>query len=418
MTAGRNSKRNCVWIISQEADHHKTGPHNRHYEFASELSKHGYSPIVFAASATRQSGMQVIQNNDLYMIDESAGFPFVFVKTPQYKNMKERLTAILLFHRRLEHISKLFPQPKAILGSSAYPLSPYLGIKAAKKLDAKSICEVRDLWPLSLEEYSIIPKGGFVARFMYRFEKYLYENSDEIIFTFPGGQQYICDQKLDIANGGKVDLRKVHYINNGVNLERFQENKTQYYYHNQDFDNFKGKRLVYTGSIRKANNLNFLLDVMKLIENPDIRLYLFGRGERETSLKKRCKAESIRNVCFMGWVQKEYIPSILSQADLAIEFGEDNQNLMKYGTSPNKLFGYFAGGTPVLSNHKNNLSIINHENCGIEQHFNSSRDCAELIQKALSDQTMVEQWKKNALHAAEKYSFKSLTEQLIEVIER
>lgn len=409
---------NCIWIISQEADHRKTGPHNRHYEFACELLKNGYSPIVFAASATRQSGIQVIQNENLYQIDDSAGFPFVFVKTPQYKNMKERLLAVALFHKRLRKILKQFPEPKVILGSSAYPLSPYIAIKEADKVGAKSICEVRDLWPLSLEEYGIISKGGFVSRFMYRFEKYLYENSDEIIFTFPGGKQYIKDRKLDLANGGKVDPKKIASINNGVNIDLFQKNRSEHYYENDQFNNFTGIRLVYTGSIRKANNLNFLLDVMKLLSETKVRLYLFGRGEREQSLKERCEAESIHNVCFMGWVQKKYVPSILSQADLAIEFGTDNYNLMRYGTSPNKLFDYFASGTPVISNHRNDLSIINQEDCGIERSFSSSEECAELIQKILSDEETLNRWKINALHTAEKYSFSSLTERLIEVIEQ
>lgn len=409
---------NYIWIISQEADHYKTGPHNRHFEFASELLKHGYSPIVFAASATRQSGIQIIKNDDLYLVDESSGFPFVFIKTPQYKNMKERLIAIFLFHMRLNRTIKQFPIPKAVLGSSAYPLSPYLGIKAAHRVGAKSICEIRDLWPLSLEEYSIIPKGGLIAKFMYRFEKYLYEHSDEVIFTLPGGKQYIRNRKLDVAHGGKVDLKKVHYINNGVNLEHFQKNQKEYRYQNKEFSDFDGKRIVYTGSLRRANKVDVLLDVAKRFNRNDVRFYLFGRGEREHFLKERCASENIANVYFMGWVSKKYIPSILSQADIAIEFGEDNYNLMRYGTSPNKLFDYFASGIPVFSNHKNPFSIINQEHCGIEQHFDSSEECFELLCEILNDQKKLELWKSNSLSTAKKYSFEVLTAELIKIIER
>lgn len=416
MNNSEKSKK-CIWIISQEADHRDTGPHNRHFELAYQLMKKGYQPIVFASSATRQSGIQVISGKEKFLVNETYGFPFVFVKTPQYKNMKERLLAIFLFHKRLIRIVKNFPSPNVIIGSSAYPLSPYLGIRFAKKLSSKTICEVRDLWPLSLEEYGIIPKGGSTSKAMYRLERYLYEHSDDIVFTFSGGKQYICDRKLDYASGGKVDLHKVHYINNGVNLGLFYENKNQFRYANSAFSEFDGKRIVYTGSLRKANKLDMLIDVAKCFDAKDVRFYLFGRGEREQVLKERCLSEKITNIYFMGWVSKKYIPSILEQADIAIEFGEPNSNLMKYGTSPNKLFDYFASGTPVFSNHQNDLSIINQENCGTEQPFDSPEECFEILSASLNDTEKLALWKSNALRAAQKYSFESLANQLIHVIE-
>lgn len=414
-----SNNKKVVWLISQESDMPSTGPHNRHYELAHSLISYGYSPIVFAASATRHSGKQTIEDNSLYKVDSSGGFPFVFIKTPLCgSSMKKRLKAIALFHLRIKKVVKHFPDPIAILGSSAYPVTPLIGCKIAKKKHCKCICEIRDLWPLSLEEYGIISKGGVIAKAMYRLERYILEHNDEVVFTFSGGKQYIRDRKLDIDSGGTINLQKVHYINNGVNLKTFKENREKYHYVNKDFTEFTGRRIVYTGSLRRVNDLDLLLDVAKLFKSDTVRFFLFGRGEREQFLKARCTSEKIDNVYFMGWVKKQYIPSVLEQADLAIEFGRDDTCLMKYGTSPNKLFEYFASGTPVFSNHRNDLSIINQEHCGIEQHFDSASECFQLMSEILTNEEKLLLWKANALEAAEKYSFDALATGLIEVIKQ
>ena len=50
----------------------------------------------------------------------------------------------------------------------------------------------------------------------------------------------------------------------------------------------------------------------------------------------------------MGWVDKKYIPSILENADLLVDFGISENALMKYGASHNKFFDYLASGKPIV----------------------------------------------------------------------
>ena len=407
-----------VWLISQESDMPSTGPHNRHYELAHSLISYGYSPIVFAASATRHSGKQTIEDDSLYKVDNSGGFPFVFIKTPLCgSSMKKRLKAIILFHLRIKKVVKHFPDPIAILGSSAYPITPLIGCRISKKKHCKSLCEIRDLWPLSLEEYGIISKGGVIAKAMYRLERYILEHSDEVIFTIPGGKQYICDRKLDVLSNGKIDLQKVHYINNGVNLETFNANNKNNVYQNAEYCQCNSKKVVYTGSLRRVNNLDFLIDVFECLSNSSIDLFLFGRGEYEERLKSKCKELQLENVHFMGWVDKKYIPSILTNADLLVDFGISENALMKYGASHNKFFDYLASGKPIVSNHHMGFSLINEFQCGIEHAFNSPDDCAKAISKVLNSNEVRSLWGNNALKASEKFDFNSLAQRLVKVIE-
>ena len=56
---------------------------------------------------------------------------------------------------------------------------------------------------------------------LYALEKWIYKKADSLIFTMPGGKQYIIDKKWD----KKINLDKVFNINNGINLEEQLRNR-------------------------------------------------------------------------------------------------------------------------------------------------------------------------------------------------
>lgn len=67
-----------------------------------------------------------------------------------------------------------------------------------------------------------------VAKILYSLEKWIYCKADAVVFTMEGGKKYIADQKWDKANGGNIDLNKIFYINNGVDIKEFEENAQKY----------------------------------------------------------------------------------------------------------------------------------------------------------------------------------------------
>lgn len=408
-----------VWLIVQDNSMPEHGSHNRHFYFAKHLKKRGYNPIVFVASKSRQSNEQMIKGKDPFLVDESHGFPFVYIRVNDYgSSMKKRLFAITEFHMRLWLHWRKFPLPDVVLGSSAYPLSPLLAIKIARECGARSICEVRDLWPLSLEEYGIIKRGGFIARAMYRLEHKLYREADALVFTMEGGAQYIRDKGWDAQSGGDVDLSKVFHINNGIDLEGYQTNLVAYPYINEEYTACVSKKIVYMGSIRKVNDLGFLIRTMKLLKQTDAELFLFGDGEQRELLERLAQDEGIVNVHFMGKVDKRYVPSVLDSATLLMIGGSSSVcELARYGPSQNKLFDYLASGKPLLSNIAVGYSIIESNECGFERRLDTPEDCARRIEHMLENPDALARWGKNARSTAERYSFETLTKMLVGVIE-
>ena len=117
----------------------------------------------------------------------------------------------------------------------------------------------------------------------------------------------------------------------------------------------------------------------------------------------------------MGFVDKKYIPSILSKCDLNI-LNYQNEKLFKYGCSNNKLFEYLASGKPVLSTVKMGYSLIKKYNCGLEA--NTIEESVEKL-RAVYSMTDEEKLKlvANTKNAADQFEFAKLTNKLIDIIE-
>lgn len=410
-----------VWTIMMDNCLPEHGPHNRHFWFAKHLKDQGYNPVVFVASRERGNAIQIIEDDAPFKVDDSYGFPFVYIRIKDYgESMKKRILAIFEFHKRLnkyaDTFAKMYGKPDVILGSNGYPLSPWLANRLARKYHAASICEVCDLWPLSLEVYGIIGRGDAIAKAMYVLERKNYEDADAIVFSMEGGARYIADHGWDVAHGGKIDLSKVHHINNGVDLEAFDANLARRGVGAPEIAS-DGATVVYAGSMQKINNVEYLVDAAACLRDEPIQFIFYGDGEDAAFLRKKVSEEGLVNVSLPGAIDKRDIPAVLHGATLLLMYSLPEDEIAKYGMSQNKLFDYLASGRPVLSNLPSDFSVINRYDCGIERSFAQPEDFADQIKAMLSDADSLKRWGKNARATAEVYSFASHTNHLIEIIE-
>ena len=223
------------------------------------------------------------------------------------------------------------------------------------------------------------------------------------------------------AAGGPVDISKVHHINNGVDLEVFEYNRKKYVFEDKDLDNKDTFKVVYTGAIRKANNLELLINAAKYVQENskiNVKLLIYGDGNEKRSLEEKCRIGNIRNVIFKGRVDKNYIPFIVSKSDLNV-LNYSSHDIWKYGGSQNKKFEYLAAGKPILSTITMGYDIIVKYGAGISLRSQSIKSIGNAI---IGIANMPEEnYKKmcgNARHAAQDYDYKILTNKLIYLLEQ
>ena len=266
-------------------------------------------------------------------------------------------------------------------------------------------------------EYDIISRNHIVTKLMYRGERSLYKKAESLIFTMPGAVKYIEDRGW----GKDVPKSKIYNINNGIDLEVYNENKLNKTVEDSDLEDKNFKKVLYTGSLRAANKPeNFIKLAECLAEVSDnIKIIVYGGGDQLEVLRAKVAEKGLNNIVFKGRVDKEYIPFILSKGDLNMMDG-DIGGLSKYGISGNKLFDYIASGKPIIMDcEENEFGIINSNKIGIAKNFENPKAMAETIADMINgDEKRYELWCENAKALTLEFDFKRLTDKLIEIIEK
>src|SRR5690625_6806467 len=82
-----------------------------------------------------------------------------------------------------------------------------------------------------------------------------------------------------------------------------------------------------------------------------------------------------------GFVDKQFIPNILSKSSVNIlNYSQTKYNWSR-GNSSNKLFEYMASGKPIISTVKMGYSIIDKYRCGFELENSTPEELAATILK-------------------------------------
>ena len=407
-----------IWFFNHYATDTFFDQGGRHFWLARELVKLGHKVTIFAASTVHGRDEKIAVPSKGFKMDSIDDVRYVFIRARNYSgNGKARILNMIDYYRGLMKHALKFERPDVIMGSSVHPLAQIAALKLSKRMRCKCILETRDLWPASLEEYGVIKTDGIIARMMYLNERKCYAKADALIFTMEGGARYIQDKGWDVGSGGKIDLTKVYHINNGIDIEAFDRNASTVGCDVQCLNDGANRKIIYAGSIRKVNDIGFLVNVAKEMQEDDVDFVILGDGDERESLLKMASELKLDNIFFPGAVAKKAIPACLKRATLLLQWSASQSGISRYGMSLNKLFDYLAAGKPVLANLPSEYSIVNSFDCGIERMFSDPAQYADQIRRMLADQDVIDRWGDNARKTAEKYSFARHADKFIQIIE-
>lgn len=402
-----------IWLINHYAVPPRYYPLARQNYFAKYLMRAGHEVTIFAASTVHNSDLNLIEDDTPYREDVVDGVHYVLIRCKSYHgNGVSRILNMLEFARKLPGVCNKYPRPDAIVATSMPPMSCAAGIKLARKYGCRGIAEIADLWPESIVAYGIAGLRNPAVLYLRRLEKWIYKKADAVVFTMEGAYDYILEQGWE----REIPRSKVHYINNGVDLEQFRYNREHFTVDDPDLTDPDTFKVIYTGSIRKVNNLGLLLDAAKELRDPRVRFLIWGDGDEREALQQRVAEENISNVVFKGRVEKKYVPYITSCADLNIAHNTPS-SLFRFGISFNKLFDYLAAGKPVLSDFPcpYNPAVLLHASLCVDDP--TAQNIAQAVtQVAAMEREQYNELCSNAEKAAVEYDFRNLTDKLLQVI--
>lgn len=409
-----------IWIINHYAIPPTMGGLVRHYYFSKYLTRKSNNVRIFTASKVHNTEINMIKDKSLFKVEKIQDVEYTFVKSSDYKgNGIDRIINLIKFPFSIRKACKKFSKvnpPDVIYTSSPEIFTAAMSVLIARRLKVPVVVEVRDLWPESIVSYSKFTNKNILIKLLYQMEKWIYKKADRIIFTMEGGKDYIKEKGWD----KKIDLSKVFHVNNGVDLDEFNYNKKNYILNDKDLlgDKFN---VIYTGSIRKANNIESLVNIAKELKDrkiEDIQILIYGDGNSRKALEERIQELNLTNVKFKGRVDKKYIPFILSTSKKCINcLYYKRADVFKYGGSQNKLFEYFASGRPILSNVFMGYDLIKKYNAGSIMDIESEKEITEEIIK-YSNMSEAEYmfFCENAKKASEDYEYNKLAEEIEKIL--
>ena len=404
-----------IWFVS-----HYSMPPQYEMRIKTQMYAHhliliGNETKIFTSSIIHNTDIDLIEGDDLYIERKYGDLDFVHIKCRKYKgNGIDRILNMQEFAYRFPKVAKNYTLPDVVVAdancTNYYPI-----YKFCKKHNIPIYIDMRDLWPMSIVEYyKKVTDKNLIIKYLYHRERVMYRNVTGVIFAMPGGKDYIKDKKWE-----ELDLNKFHYINNGVDVAQFDEDIKSQAFADADLDDESVFKMVYTGSIRIANNIQSLVDAAKILTergNPKVKFLVYGDGDEKPSLERQCKDAGLTNIVFKGTVPKKKIPFIMSKCNAAV-LNYQKAKTLKYGGSQNKFFEYMAAGLPILMTVEMNHNLITEHNIGLTIDSPEGTKIANAVEQlsSLSKEELTEM-SNRAKAVARDYDFKSLTNKLLSII--
>ena len=220
--------------------------------------------------------------------------------------------------------------PPLFLGYSAIALS--------KKMKAKLIFNVSDLWPESAEKLGIVT-NKLLLKFAYNLESKCYSKSHLIT----GQTKGIVD---DIFK--RFPSKKVYWLPNGVDLN-FYNPKNIEVNGFRSKNNFNNEQVLffYGGILGYAQGLKVIIKAAKLLVDFEmIQFVIQGSGPDKAELVKLKDELNLSNVHFLSPVSKSEMPQVLKDIDVAL-VPLRKLDLFK-GAIPSKVFEALSMEKPLL----------------------------------------------------------------------
>ena len=379
----------------------------RHYYFSKYLQKKGHTVKIFTSSKIHNTDINMIKDKSLYREEMEYGVEYTFVRSRDYKgNGLDRIINMMDLPFKTWKTMKLFykkQRPDVIYTSSPDLFVAYFALLFGRK------------HKIPVVEYNGMSRKNPIIQILYQLEKWIYKKADQLIFTMEGGKDYIRDKGWDKV----VDLNKVNHVNNGVDLEEFEKDRCRYQLKDSDLEDENTFKVIYVGSVRRANNIENLVRVgeeLKKRGQRNVKILIFGDGTDKEVLEKQCREKQLDNVTFKGKVEKKYVPYILSKSNLNI-LNYKQASTWKYGGSQNKQFEYLASGRPICSNVKMGYSIIRANHCGVEEDITGAEQYVDIIEKYLKmDKEIYDRECSNAKRISLEYEYRILSNKVENIL--
>lgn len=364
-----------IWYVAHYAGGPGVGRHSRGWYLSRTWQQAGARATVIAAN--RHHMLDTEQPAGARNVE---GVDYHFLPTSAYSNngiirIINMFAFVAAFWSARDELVHKYGRPDVIISSSPHPFVFPITHRLARSLGARSVFEVRDLWPASMIDIMNLSSWHPMVMLTGSIERYAYKNADAVVSLLPQTEEYMR------ARGLSGD--RWYYVPNGIVQDEVSVRPDQSPIFDQiDAWHAEGFRVIcYTGALGVPNNLDRLLDAMAVLKGREIpvRALIVGRGDAERDLRTQCTALGLdERVRFFGQVPKAVARAIQESVDIGF-IALKPSPVFRFGISPNKIFDYMTSSLPVISAIDAGNDIVSEAGCGISIPSGCVENVAEAI---------------------------------------
>lgn len=228
------------------------------------------------------------------------------------------------------------------------------------------VFEVRDLWPDGAIELGKL-NNRLLRRVAIWFEKLCYKNATLVV---------PCSKGMEEGVLRKCPSSKTLVISNASDVELFSKGPNE----NKEISaEYTGKKLfLYAGSLGLMDEVEQVIEGMRLVKNPDVLWLVIGEGAERKHLENLVERYQLTNIKFLGIMPKTEVINWFSRAEATFVTFRDLPVL--HTSSPNKMFDSFAAGVPIIQSTKGWIKeLVDQFQCGINVEPDKPEQFADAI---------------------------------------
>lgn len=296
----------------------------------------------------------------------------IITETPNAKSPHDNVNIITvkkfgvdsegMFERLLNHLKFMLSAIKkgstlseidVVIATSPPLFNLIAGSRISKRLSAKFVVDIRDIWPEVFEQTNVMKPTSLVYKFFGFVALNAYKKADLIAVVTPGKKKLLSYKYPQFES-------KIKLLSNGFNLS-ILDNDIDLNIKKNFVDSFN---VVYSGKIGLAQNLdNFIELAINKKENANIKFHIFGSGNGEEALIKKIEEKGLSNVKFYGYRKESEIATALQFSQIAyVSLGNDKL----IDSIPTKIFEALVFGCPILLSAKGDaVDLVNEFSFGL-----------------------------------------------------
>ena len=331
-------------IISQNAGSKNHGMVIRNYNWAKSLVNQGHK-VTIVASAQSHSRHTQPKTSGRVKVEMIEGIEYVWLWGPPYTGNSNlmRVLSMVMFCLQLYLPSKFLKRERdVVVVSSPPPFSVYPAVRLARRLKAKLVYDIRDLWPLTPKLLGGHSEGHPLIRAMQHAECFVLKHADIVTAVPHQSEAYLLGKGM---SGG------IFYpFRNGI----CEDAKGQQAHINEEYkqaiNNLRKTHpfiIGYAGAIGRANAMDYFVKAIAKTTDK-VAAVLIGDGPFEIEVKRQIKALKLEDrIIVLPPIGAHQVHDFLQHIDVAY-CGMKKSALYEYGASPTKLNDYMMAQKPVI----------------------------------------------------------------------